>query len=94
MKLGKAYDRGSCLKIPFILSVLKVSFGITCTTSVFTRNTRQLFINPKSLDLFRYRNTPPIIIELHCKWRRQTRTDTENFIDRYRILYIFKLFFI
>ena len=48
-----------------------------------------IIINPKSWDLFRYRNTPPIIIELHCKWRRPTRTDTENFIDRYRILYIF-----
>jgi hypothetical protein len=40
MKLGKAYKRGS----PFILSVLKVSFGITCTASVFTRNTRRLLL--------------------------------------------------
>jgi hypothetical protein len=42
MKLGKAYERGSRKKNPFILSVLKVSFDITCTASVFTRNTRRL----------------------------------------------------
>jgi hypothetical protein len=30
------------VKIPFILSVLKMSFGITCTASVFTRNTQRL----------------------------------------------------
>jgi hypothetical protein len=31
-------------KFPFILSVLKVSFDITCTASVFTRNTRRLLL--------------------------------------------------
>jgi hypothetical protein len=33
---------GQVDKITFIFSVLKVSFGISCTTSVFTRNTRRL----------------------------------------------------
>jgi hypothetical protein len=51
-------------------------------------------IYPKSWDLFRYRNTPPIIIELHCKWWLRTRTDTENFIDRFRILQIFLIAFL
>jgi hypothetical protein len=48
-----------------------------------------IIIDPKSWDLFRYWNTPLIIIEFRCKWQRPTKTDTENFIDRYRILYIF-----
>jgi hypothetical protein len=60
MKLGKAYELGSQL----IFSVLKVSFGIICTASVFTRNTRRLLFIRK-VAIVRYRNIPPIIIELH-----------------------------
>jgi hypothetical protein len=85
MKLGKAYERGSWLKKSFIFSVLNVSFGISCNASIFTRNTRRISLIRKFAYVC-YWNTLPIIIELHCKWRRQTRIDTENFIDRYRIL--------
>jgi hypothetical protein len=41
-----------------------------------------------------YQNTLPFsfIIEILWKWQRPTKTDTENFIDRYRILFSFWLF--
>jgi hypothetical protein len=88
MKLGKAYERGSFHSFRFkgVIWYYMHRFRFHSEHSAF-------IIYPKSWDLFRHRNTPPIIIELHCKWRRPTRTDTENFIGRYRILYIFQFFF-
>jgi hypothetical protein len=89
MKLGKAYEQGSRSKI---LSFFR--FKVVIRYYMYP-----LPVSLGTLDDYYYSEKlrfVPLsdIIELHCKRRLLTRTDTENFIDRYRILYIFNCFFL